>query len=113
MILDPRIMDHGQYSPPKPDPRSPKRADAAQDVKRSRENPAGVNSGGVILIQDASCVRPVRYLCRAGYTPTGCYMKRGASTSVIVLSSFTSTCNEGPAVSLKGSPTVSPTTAAL
>src|SRR5919107_1371065 len=37
----------------------------------------------------------------------------GASTSVIVLSSFTSTCSDGPAVSLNGSPTVSPTTAAL
>src|SRR4030042_5463158 len=40
-------------------------------------------------------------------------MNRGASTSVTVLRSLTSTCNEGPAVSLKGSPTVSPTTAAL
>jgi hypothetical protein len=37
-------------------------------------------------------------------------MKSGASTSVIVLSSFTSTCSDGPAVSLNGSPTVSPTT---
>src|SRR3989304_1980222 len=40
-------------------------------------------------------------------------MNRGASTSVTVLSSFTSTCSDGPAVSLYGSPTVSPTTAAL
>src|SRR5438445_364088 len=39
-------------------------------------------------------------------------MKSGAMTSVIVASSFTRTCSEGPAVSLKGSPTVSPTTAA-
>ena len=39
-------------------------------------------------------------------------MNSGASTSVIVLSSLISTCSDGPAVSLKGSPTVSPTTAA-
>jgi len=39
-------------------------------------------------------------------------MKSGARTSVIVASSFTSTWSDGPAVSLKGSPTVSPTTAA-
>ena len=39
-------------------------------------------------------------------------MKSGASTSVIVASSFTRTWSDGPAVSLKGSPTVSPTTAA-
>ncbi len=39
--------------------------------------------------------------------------KSGASTSVIVESSLMRTCSEGPAVSLKGSPTVSPTTAAL
>src|SRR5712691_10469352 len=37
----------------------------------------------------------------------------GASTSVTVLSSLISTCSDGPAVSLNGSPTVSPTTAAL
>src|SRR3989338_2812793 len=37
----------------------------------------------------------------------------GAKTSVIVASSFTKTWIEGPAVSLNGSPTVSPTTAAL
>ena len=41
------------------------------------------------------------------------YRKSGASTSVIVASSLIRTCSEGPAVSLKGSPTVSPTTAAL
>ena len=40
-------------------------------------------------------------------------MNSGASTSVIVASSLISTCSDGPAVSLKGSPTVSPTTAAL
>ena len=39
--------------------------------------------------------------------------KSGASTSVIVASSLISTCSDGPAVSLNGSPTVSPTTAAL
>ena len=39
--------------------------------------------------------------------------KSGASTSVIVASSLISTCRLGPAVSLNGSPTVSPTTAAL
>src|SRR2546422_6568396 len=37
----------------------------------------------------------------------------GASTSVTVLNSLMSTCSDGPAVSLNGSPTVSPTTAAL
>src|SRR2546428_5237917 len=41
------------------------------------------------------------------------YTNRGARTSVIVLRSLISTCREGPAVSLNGSPTVSPTTAAL
>src|SRR5437870_589385 len=40
-------------------------------------------------------------------------MNNGAITSVIVLSSLISTCRLGPAVSLNGSPTVSPTTAAL
>src|SRR6478736_100277 len=40
-------------------------------------------------------------------------MNSGAITSVIVLSSLISTCRLGPAVSLNGSPTVSPTTAAL
>src|SRR5687767_5157263 len=40
-------------------------------------------------------------------------MNSGASTRVIVDSSLISTCSDGPAVSLKGSPTVSPTTAAL
>ena len=39
-------------------------------------------------------------------------MKSGASTSVIVASSLTRTWSDGPAVSLNGSPTVSPTTAA-
>lgn len=39
-------------------------------------------------------------------------MKRGARTRVIVESSLMSTWRDGPAVSLKGSPTVSPTTAA-
>src|SRR5674476_24717 len=39
-------------------------------------------------------------------------MKSGAMTSVIVARSFTRTWSEGPAVSLNGSPTVSPTTAA-
>ncbi len=34
-------------------------------------------------------------------------------TNATVQSSLMSTCSEGPAVSLKGSPTVSPTTAAL
>src|SRR5438046_3536187 len=37
----------------------------------------------------------------------------GASTSVMVLRSLISTCSDGPAVSLNGSPTVSPTTPAL
>src|SRR6202007_2402937 len=41
------------------------------------------------------------------------YRNSGASTKVTVASSLMSTCSEGPAVSLKGSPTVSPTTAAL
>ena len=41
------------------------------------------------------------------------YTNKGAKTSVIVLKSLISTCRLGPAVSLKGSPTVSPTTAAL
>src|SRR6266404_1701739 len=40
-------------------------------------------------------------------------MNSGAITSVIVLSSLISTCRLGPAVSLNGSPTVSPTMAAL
>ena len=40
-------------------------------------------------------------------------MKSGARTSVIVLSSLIRTWSDGPAVSLNGSPTVSPTTAAL
>src|SRR5947209_4381118 len=40
-------------------------------------------------------------------------MNSGASTSVMVESSLISTCSDGPAVSLNGSPTVSPTTAAL
>jgi len=39
-------------------------------------------------------------------------MKSGAITRVMVASSFTRTWRDGPAVSLKGSPTVSPTTAA-
>ena len=39
-------------------------------------------------------------------------MKSGARTSVIVASSLTRTWSDGPAVSLNGSPTVSPTTAA-
>ena len=37
----------------------------------------------------------------------------GARTKVIVLRSLINTWRDGPAVSLKGSPTVSPTTAAL
>src|SRR5438445_429739 len=41
------------------------------------------------------------------------HTNRGAKTSVTVLSSLISTCSDGPAVSLNGSPTVSPTTAAL
>ena len=40
-------------------------------------------------------------------------MNKGAMTRVMVLSNLIKTCSEGPAVSLKGSPTVSPTTAAL
>src|SRR5512142_1406247 len=40
------------------------------------------------------------------------YTNSGASTSVTVASSLTSTCSDGPTVSLNGSPTVSPTTAA-
>ncbi len=45
----------------------------------------------------------------------GCRPQRnsGAITSVTVPSSLMSTCKLGPAVSLKGSPSVSPTTAAL
>src|SRR6266481_7039684 len=42
----------------------------------------------------------------------GPHKKRGARTRVIVDNIFISTCRDGPAVSLKGSPTVSPTTAA-
>ena len=49
--------------------------------------------------------------CRRSDEPL--LMKSGASTSVIVASSLTSTCSDGPAVSLNGSPTVSPTTAAV
>src|ERR1044071_3032484 len=45
----------------------------------------------------------------AGDQPTN----NGASTSVMVLRSLINTCRLGPAVSLNGSPTVSPTTAAL
>jgi hypothetical protein len=41
------------------------------------------------------------------------YRNNGANTSVTVANSLISTCNDGPAVSLNGSPTVSPTTAAL
>src|SRR5215469_8297542 len=41
------------------------------------------------------------------------YINSGARTSVIVDKSLISTCRPGPAVSLNGSPTVSPTTAAL
>src|SRR5450759_5312208 len=37
----------------------------------------------------------------------------GANTRVIVLNSLMRTCSEGPAVSLKGSPTVSPITLAI
>ncbi len=37
----------------------------------------------------------------------------GTNTSVIVLNNLIKTCNEGPAVSLNGSPIVSPVTAAL
>src|SRR3989442_9301185 len=48
-----------------------------------------------------------------GRQPDGRQMNSGAITSVIVLSSLISTCRLGPAVSLNGSPTVSPTTAAL
>src|SRR5438132_3232996 len=40
-------------------------------------------------------------------------IRRGAITSVIVDKSLTRMCSDGPAVSLNGSPTVSPTTAAL
>src|SRR5207247_2643874 len=40
-------------------------------------------------------------------------MNNGANTKVIVASSLINTWMEGPAVSLNGSPTVSPTTAAL
>ena len=40
-------------------------------------------------------------------------MNSGASTSVIVAKSLINTWSDGPAVSLNGSPTVSPTTAAL
>ena len=42
----------------------------------------------------------------------GYRMNSGASTRVIVASSLTRTWSDGPAVSLNGSPTVSPTTAA-
>jgi hypothetical protein len=45
--------------------------------------------------------------------PVCAYKNKGASTSVTVASSLINTCSEGPAVSLNGSPTVSPTTAAL
>lgn len=41
-----------------------------------------------------------------------CQMKSGAITKATVASNLMSTCKLGPAVSLKGSPTVSPTTAA-
>lgn len=40
-------------------------------------------------------------------------MKIGAKTNVIVETNFIKICIDGPAVSLKGSPTVSPITAAL
>jgi len=45
--------------------------------------------------------------------PVSAYKNNGASTSVTVASSLINTCRDGPAVSLNGSPTVSPTTAAL
>jgi len=40
-------------------------------------------------------------------------MNKGANTNVKVLSNLMSTWSDGPAVSLNGSPTVSPTTEAL
>ena len=41
------------------------------------------------------------------------YTNKGTKTRVIVLNSLIRTCNDGPAVSLKGSPTVSPVMAAI
>ena len=46
------------------------------------------------------------------WAPPSRRMNSGARTSVIVARSLTRTCSDGPAVSLNGSPTVSPTTAA-
>src|SRR5262249_30363002 len=71
----------------------------ARIVPRERSRSLGVSS---------ACGRR----CCASRLRVG-QMNRGAMTSVIVLSSLISTWRLGPAVSLNGSPTVSPTTAAL
>ena len=53
-----------------------------------------------------------RMVVGRGGEPRDQRMNSGANTSVSVASSFTRTWSDGPAVSLNGSPTVSPTTAA-
>lgn len=45
--------------------------------------------------------------------PASAEMKRGPRTRIVVDKSLMTTCRDGPAVSLKGSPTVSPVIAAL
>lgn len=71
------------------------------------------------LVRHGSLASPLRRLLvqNRGHSiplkPEPHQMKSGANTSVIVESSLIKTCSEGPAVSLNGSPTVSPTTAAL
>lgn len=50
---------------------------------------------------------------RCAFVSASPYTNKGANTNVIVANNLISTCKLGPAVSLNGSPTVSPTTAAL
>src|SRR6185295_9680683 len=91
--------------------------DRSRDYQERGVAAKGDESGDVQLDgQEAEqrsdrCTRrplPVRRPARAPHIT-----KSGASTSVIVESILMRTWSEGPAVSLKGSPTVSPTTAAL
>merc|ERR1711966_482995 len=68
-----------------------------------------------------ACVRtpeskyhPLQYNSKRGKrVPVLAEMNSGARTRIVVDSNLMTTCNAGPAVSLNGSPTVSPVTAAL
>ncbi len=60
--------------------------------------------------KQAPCASRQPNRTRALYVPSAI---KGAITSAITLINFTRILSEGPAVSLNGSPTVSPTTAAL